>query len=104
MKQITTQTLERLGFTKNYIDEDDRDFYEVPKKYKGELFTWEYSNESMNFFRFMLISKESWVTKDDIWEVYFDCDYELKEPIIKDEDKLSDIVKAIENLYNTIKK
>ena len=35
MKQITTQTLERLGFTKNYIDEASRDYYEVPKRYKG---------------------------------------------------------------------
>jgi hypothetical protein len=52
MKQITTQTLERLGFTKDYIDEADRDYYEVPKRYKGELFTWEYSNEAMDFFKF----------------------------------------------------
>ena len=32
MNKITTQTLERLGFTKNYIDDVDRDFYEVPKR------------------------------------------------------------------------
>jgi hypothetical protein len=52
----------------------------------------------------MLVSKESWVTKNDIWEVYFDCDYEIKEPIIKDEDKISDVINGIQNLYNTIRK
>ena len=103
MKQITTQTLERLGFTKNYIDDADRDFYEVPKRYKGELFWWEYSNEAMDFFRFMLVSKESWVTKNDIWEVRLEDD-EIKEPIIKDEDKISDVINGFQNLYNTLRK
>jgi len=103
MKKITTQTLERLGFTKNYIDDADRDFYEVPKRYKGELFMWEYSNEAMDFFRFMLVSKESWVTKNDIWEVRLEDD-EIKEPIIKDEDKISDVINGIQNLYNTLRK
>jgi hypothetical protein len=103
MKQITTQTLERLGFTKDYIDEADRDYYEVPKRYKGELFWWEYSNEAMDFFRFMLVSKESWVTKNDIWEVRLEDD-EIKEPIIKDEDKISDVINGIQNLYNTLRK
>ena len=103
MKKITTQTLERLGFTKNYIDDVDRDFYEVPKRYKGELFMWEYSNEAMDFFKFMLVSKESWVTKDDIWEVSLEDD-SIKEPIIKDEDKISDVINAFQNLYNTLRK
>jgi hypothetical protein len=103
MKKITTQTLERLGFTKNYIDDADRDFYEVPKRYKGELFWWEYSNEAMDFFRFMLVSKESWVTKNDIWEVRLEDD-EIKEPIIKDEDKISDVINGFQNLYNTLRK
>ena len=103
MNKITTQTLERLGFTKNYIDDVDRDFYEVPKRYKGELFMWEYSNEAMDFFKFMLVSKESWVTKDDIWEVSLEDD-SIKEPIIKDEDKISDVINAFQNLYNTLRK
>jgi hypothetical protein len=103
MKKITTQTLERLGFTKNYIDDANRDFYEVPKRYKGELFWWEYSNEAMDFFRFMLVSKESWVTKNDIWEVRLEDD-EIKEPIIKDEDKISDVINGFQNLYNTLRK
>jgi len=103
MNKITTQTLERLGFTKSYIDEADRDFYEVPKRYKGELFWWEYSNEAMDFFRFMLVSKESWVTKNDIWEVRLEDD-EIKEPIIKDEDKISDVINGFQNLYNTLRK
>jgi hypothetical protein len=103
MKKITTQTLERLGFTKNYIDDADRDFYEVPKRYKGELFMWEYSNEAMDFFKFMLVSKESWVTKNDIWEVRLEDD-EIKEPIIKDEDKISDVINGFQNLYNTLRK
>ena len=103
MNKITTQTLERLGFTKNYIDDVDRDFYEVPKRYKGELFYWEYSNEAMDFFKFMLVSKESWVTKDDIWEVSLEDD-SIKEPIIKDEDKISDVINAFQNLYNTLRK
>ena len=103
MKKITTQTLERLGFTKNYIDDVDRDFYEVPKRYKGELFYWEYSNEAMDFFKFVLVSKESWVTKDDIWEVSLEDD-SIKEPIIKDEDKISDVIDAFQNLYNTLRK
>ena len=103
MNKITTQTLERLGFTKNYIDEADRDLFEVPKRYKGELFTWEYSNEAMDFFKFVLVSKESWVTKDDIWEVSLEDD-SIKEPIIKDEDKISDVIDAFQNLYNTLRK
>ena len=103
MNKITTQTLEKLGFTKNYIDDVDRDFYEVPKRYKGELFYWEYSNEAMDFFKFMLVSKESWVTKDDIWEVSLEDD-SIKEPIIKDEDKISDVINAFQNLYNTLRK
>jgi hypothetical protein len=103
MNKITTQTLERLGFTKNYIDDVDRDFYEVPKRYKGELFYWEYSNEAMDFFKFVLVSKESWVTKDDIWEVSLEDD-SIKEPIIKDEDKISDVIDAFQNLYNTLRK
>ena len=103
MNKITTQTLEKLGFTKNYIDDVDRDFYEVPKRYKGELFYWEYSNEAMDFFKFVLVSKESWVTKDDIWEVSLEDD-SIKEPIIKDEDKISDVIDAFQNLYNTLRK
>ena len=103
MNKITTQTLERLGFTKNYIDEADRDLFEVPKRYKGELFYWEYSNEAMDFFKFVLVSKESWVTKDDIWEVSLEDD-SIKEPIIKDEDKISDVIDAFQNLYNTLRK
>jgi hypothetical protein len=57
----------------------------------------------MDFFRFMLVSKESWVTKNDIWEVRLEDD-EIKEPIIKDEDKISDVINGFQNLYNTLRK